>query len=259
MDFMLYGASGRTLGSSPMPMRLRLNGRNLKTNGGPTGTHRTTRRALRRVGRVLGSNAGVTFVATKVNNNAKANTTPIVTEIDGRLKVLAINVMAVPFHFRNPGGVSRTLSNMRRVSGRMSTLLIVGGRHLHRVCPSLTMLSTFKGTSSALDITTGDVTRVVAIRKLVGLSFGSIGAMLGSNNITVVDANCNRNRNHIGGTVRSTLGSPLLGSGSMFGSGGVLLDVTFTDRGGSGPNLAVSRVGSMGSFVRGFKSSFRLG
>ncbi len=258
IDFMLYGASGRTLDRSPVPAHLRLKGRKLNTKGHPRHTGRTTVRDLSDVGRVLGSNAHVIFVATKVKNKAKAKTTPIVTQYTGRVGVLAIKIIAVPFHFRKLGGVSRTLSNIRRVSGRMSTLLIVGGRHLQRVCPRLAILGTFTGTSSALSMTMGDVTRVVAMRKHVGLSFRSIGAMLGSNNITVVDANVDRNRKHIGRTVRGTLRSPLLGGGSVCDSGGILLGVLF-DRRRRDCRLAVRRVGRIRRFVDGFNSSIRIG
>ncbi len=257
-SFLLYGASQRTLSRSPIPIHLRLNGRNLNTNGGPAINHGTTRRALSRIGHVLSSNAHVTFVATNVNNNANAKTTPIVTGTDGRLSVLAMNVIAVPFTFRNRSGVSRTLSNIRRVSGCISTLLIVGGRHLQRVCSSLGIFSTFTHTSSALGMTTGDVTRVVASRGHVGISFGSIHAIVGSNNITVVSANFNRNRKHIEGTVSSTLGSPLLGGGSVCGSGGILLGVSFSSSNSRSTDLAVSRVGRIRRFVTGFQRGFRV-
>lgn len=137
----------------------------------------------------------------------------------------------------------------------MSTLLIVGGRGLDRVCDRLSMSSTFSGTSSALSMTTGDVTRVVALRKGIGLSFGSIGAILGSNNMTVVDANCNRNSGHIDRTVGGTRRSPLLGGGSVFGSGGMLLGVSCDTRCG----LVVDRVSRIGRFVGHFDHSFRAG
>lgn len=255
MAFIIYGASGRTLTRSPIPIGLRLKGRKLKTKGHPRHTHRTTRRDVRSMGKVLGSNYGVMFVATKVKKNAKANTTPVVTGATGSVSVLAMNVIAVPFLFRKGQGVSRTLSNIRGVDRRMSTLLIVGGRHLHSVCSSFDIVGTFNGTSSALSVTTGDVTRVVAVHNAVGLSFGSIGAMLGSNKMTVVDAKCNGKRDHIDRTVGSTLRSPLLGGGSVFGSGGVLFGVSFD----AGDRLVVRRVGRIRSFVDGFNGSIRAG
>lgn len=255
--FILYGASGRTLTRSPIPIGLRLNhdvARKLKTNGHPRQTHSTTRRDVRSVHGRLGSNAGVMFVATKVKKKAKAKTTPIVTHVTGRVSVLAINVIAVPFVFRKRGGVVRTLSNMRHVTRRISTLLIVGGRHLHRVCTSLAFVGTFNGTSSALSVTTGDVTRVVAVHNAIGLSFTSIGAVLGSNNITVVDAKFNRNRGHIAGTVSSTLRSPLLGGGSVFGTGGMVLGISFYPS----SRLVVRRVGRVRRFVDGFHRNIRI-
>lgn len=246
IDFTIYGASDRSLSGSPIPMGVVLKGDNLNTKTGPRIKEDRTRGARRSVGGLLSSKAGVIFIATKVNNKANANTTPIVTNVTGKVNVLAINVVAVPFCFRGQGGVIGTLRNMRRVHGGISTLLVIGGRHLYSICTSsrVAMGSTFGLTSGMLDSTAGDVSRLVAIRKAVGLSFHSVRAAVGDNNNTVVTVNETDNRKEIRDTVGGTLSSPLLCNDSVDGTRHVLFGVCASD----GRPVFIQRVERVSTF-----------
>lgn len=258
MSFMLYGASGRTLRGSRIPGGLLVKrgaARKLNSKGIPRIKRGTTLRDRRSVCQVLSSNAHVTFIATKVKNNAKAKTKPMITGVSGSVKVLAINVIAVPFIFRKQPGVIGTLHNIEGVTRGISSLLIVGGRQLEGFT-SVPIPRTGHGTSRALAVTTGDVTRVIAASLRRGISFTSISAAVHGDKITLVDVNFKRKRKHLQRTVARTLRDALIGSiGGVFGTGQMTFIVCCDRR----SRLHVDRVSSVRSFVSRFGARCRIG
>lgn len=211
--FVTIGASTRTLGLSGTRIGVRVkNGlaEKLKTNTGPRMNGGTTRRDGRRMRRTLG-NTSVMFIATNVNNNAKAKTTPIVTRVTHSLKTLAINIMAHPFAFRNHGHSARTTNNVTTVGRTISALVIVPGSELLRVISGdAPVLRTFHRTSGILHRNIRNVSSLVTIPKLVGLSFTSIGAVVSGGNSTLVNVNITTKRGHTTRTTGGTVSSPLL-------------------------------------------------
>ncbi len=225
--FITVGASGTTLLGSGTGVGLRVNSgaaTKVNTNNGPGGNRTTTRRSHSRVTTIVHSTS-VVFVATNVNNNANANTTPIITTVTGRLNVLAINVIAGPFTFRNGGHVARTRSNVTTLHRGISDLIMVPGRHLGFMSArGVAFGGTFSVTSSILHRNIRDVSRLVGIATLIGLSFTSIGSVVTSTNCTRVNINITANHSGTRRTTHTTVDDPLVRA-SVSGTHNIVVDV----------------------------------
>lgn len=211
--FVTVGASRRILELSGTSRGVRVNrglAENGNTNSVPRVKRRTTRRDESRVTTLLGS-ASVMFIATNVNNNANANTTPMITGVTGSVNVLAINIIAGPFTFRNGEEVARTRRNVTRLSTYISSLVVIPGRELGCISSAdVALRGTFTVTSSILERNIRDVSSLVLLPNLMGLSFTSIASMVGSTNCTRVNVNDTANGSGTAITTSVTVSDPLL-------------------------------------------------
>lgn len=183
---------------------------NLNTNTSPrhkTGTTRSRRSSVRRTL----ENTSVIFIAYNRNNNANANTDPVITHTTRRRNTLAVTIIAHPFDFRNPRHSTSTRCNVSGLHGRISTLVIVPGSHLLRLSShSVNVVRTFGATSATLLTNIRNVASLVSVGSCVRISFGSIGSVLHNTNATLFNVNSTQKRSHTARTTRVTVDSPLL-------------------------------------------------
>lgn len=225
--FVTMGDSGPTLTGSRTSRGVLVNrgtAGNVNTNTEPRMNGGTTSRDGRTVASTV-ANTRVMFVATNVNNNANANTTPIITRITGSLNVLAINIIAAPFTFRNGRHVSRTRTNVGRLTRCISSVVIVPGRGLGFIAGrEVALLGTFRVTGSILHRNIRSVSSLIGTANLMGYSFTSIARVVGSSNCTRVNINHNGNGSGTRITTRTTVSDPLLGA-SVSNTHNILLGV----------------------------------
>lgn len=213
MRFVTIGASGRTLRLYGTPALVRVNrglAGKLNTNTRPRVKRGTTRRDTRRVRTTLG-NTSVMFIAYNVKNKAKANTTPIVTEVTGRRNTLAMKIIAGPFHFRSGAEVRGTVGNVSGLGRGISAVVIVPGSGLLRIMSEHAAVPrTLGGTSRILRRNVRNVASLVGMPSLVGLSFTSVRAIVGSGNVTRVNVNTKHKSSGTLRTIGRTITDPLL-------------------------------------------------
>jgi cell division protein FtsZ len=179
----------------------------------------------------------VVFITAGMGGGTGTGAAPVIARVARNLEILRIGVVTTPFHFEGTKRMRIAEEGIRQLEQVVDALIVIPNQNLLSVSTkTTTLVEAFKMADDVLATAVRGIVDLMDIAGLINLDFADIQSTLHEMGRAIVGTGEAEGENRAIEAVETAINYPLLGSLSIKGAKGLLINIT------AGPDLTLSEV-----------------
>jgi cell division protein FtsZ len=229
VEFYILNTDKQALQVSPVPNKLAIGGRithGLGAGSDPSVGREAALEDTERIIEIL-EGADMVFVTAGLGGGTGTGAAPVVASLAKELNALTVAVVTKPFGFEGPRRMRAAAKGLTELAATVDTVITIPNeRLLGIVPPGTSFFDAFRTADDVLRQAVQGISDIITTPGMINRDFSDIRTIMGGMGFAMMGTATARGPNAAVEAARKAISSPLLESGGVRGSRGVLINIT---------------------------------
>jgi|GEM_PF-747165 len=230
VDFVVCNTDIQALDTSPVPNKIRL-GSN-QTEGLGAGANPELGRlsaieSLEQIKEILSANTKMVFVTAGMGGGTGTGAAPVIAGIAKEMGILTVAIVTTPFRFEGKKRMAQAFEGIAELKNSVDTIISINNDNLTEIFgQNVTMKQAFEEADTVLCDAAKGIAEIITLEGYINVDFADVNTIMKDGGTALMGTSQYEGEDRAIRAAEDAISSPLLDNVSIFGSRGILVNIT---------------------------------
>lgn len=233
VDFVVCNTDIQALDMSPVPNKVRLGSNQtegLGAGANPELGRLSALESLDKIKEILSTNTKMVFVTAGMGGGTGTGAAPVIAGIAKEMGILTVAIVTTPFRFEGKKRMGQALNGIDALRENVDTIISINNDNLTEIFgQNVTMKRAFEEADTVLCDAAKGIAEIITLEGYINVDFADVNTIMKDGGTALMGSAQYEGDDRAIRAAEDAIASPLLDNVSIFGSAGILVNITASE------------------------------
>ncbi len=230
VDFVVCNTDVQALDMSPVPNKVRLGSNQtegLGAGANPELGRLSALESLEKIKEILSSNTKMVFVTAGMGGGTGTGAAPVIAGVAKEMGILTVAIVTTPFRFEGKKRMGQAHAGIQALKDNVDTIICINNDNLTEIFgQNVTMKRAFEEADTVLCDAAKGIAEIITLEGYINVDFADVNTIMKDGGTALMGSAMYEGEDRAIRAAEDAIASPLLDNVSIFGSAGILVNIT---------------------------------
>ncbi len=233
VDFVVCNTDVQALDMSPVPNKVRLGSNQtegLGAGANPELGRLSALESLDKIKEILSANTKMVFVTAGMGGGTGTGAAPVIAGIAKEMGILTVAIVTTPFRFEGKKRMAQAHAGIQALKENVDTIISINNDNLTEIFgQNVTMKRAFEEADTVLCDAAKGIAEIITLEGYINVDFADVNTIMKDGGTALMGSAMYEGEDRAIRAAEDAIASPLLDNVSIFGSAGILVNITASE------------------------------